>query len=436
MTTDLPSDIDAEKGIIGSIFCDPDKSLPEVSEHITPAHIHSPALKTILTAIMSLWEARKAVDLITVSGHLKQEGTLDAAGGAHKIAELYGFPTASNLSTYIESIREKYVLRQIISIGMEMITRAKTHNIISSTPYELLDDLSRQITEISNKSTSKKRRTMRDLANDKIDRMSEDHVEAIQLRTGLRGIDSKSPISLGDMILVAGERKAGKSILALNIALSVSQKNRIAVFSLEDGADSLVDRIMSNLCKIPTGKHKLTGVTIGENSMLIKGIEILSSLNMQIYDDVYDLAAIVANIRREKLQHPDLAAIVIDYAQLVRFTGKKTDNREQIIATISRTLRLIGLELKVAIILLTQLNKDGETRESKALEQDCTAMFRVDKTGEDEDENTKRLISIPFQRNGQSGIAFPVSFRGEYALFTDCEDVSIHAPARGATAHR
>src|SRR5690606_35862480 len=134
---------------------------------------------------------------------------------------------------------------------------------------------------------------------------------------------------------------------------------------------------------------------------------------LSIRDDTYDVSGIQAVSRQEKAKHPDLSCIVIDYAQLIRVKVAKGASREVEVATVSRAIRLLAMELRVAILFLCQLNKEGETRESKSLEQDCTAMWKVNKT-----ENERvREIEIPFQRNGESGVGFRLTYYGELSRF-------------------
>ena len=413
-----PQNIAAEFGIIGSILKDPNQTLHIALEKVNPLSFHHPAHQIIFSGILELWQARQPLDLITVSTFFREKQTFDEIGGFDYMLKLFDFPTAANIGTYIEEVREKFILRQLIQIGENVAFRAHEPE---AEPSELLNQVSAAITEIASSFRKLERKTMKQLAYDKADRMESNDIDSNTLETGIASLDRKSPICLGSMPLIAGERKAGKSMLALNIALNISKKGRVVYFSLEDCAIQVADRIFSNLSRLPLFRHKSTGLNNGELNQASGAIDRMSTLNMQIYDDVYDLGGICANIRREKMQHPETAAVVVDYAQLVTFTGKKSDNREQIVATISRTFRQMAIELKIAIILLTQLNQDGATRESKALEQDATAMIRVDRVGDDEEDNGKRLIVIPWQRNGTSGVTFPISFRGEIATFTEME---------------
>jgi replicative DNA helicase len=144
----------------------------------------------------------------------------------------------------------------------------------------------------------------------------------------------------------------------------------------------------------------------------------MSAWKFTLRSDVYDLASIVAVSRMTKTRYPDLAAIFVDYAQLVRGERRKGDSREQEVAGVSRTLRLLGIELNAAVILLSQLNADGATRESTSLEKDTTAIWKL-LAREDENE---RLFFIPRQRDGESNVGRPIAFFGAEARVENLAD--------------
>ena len=200
----------------------------------------------------------------------------------------------------------------------------------------------------------------------------------------------------------------GKSILALSIAANITRNGvPVLYFSLEDRLPKVVDRLFAGVSRVPIVKHTSQRINC---QVAVETAEKLLGLPFEIRDDVYDLHKIIAVARRERAKH-NTGLIVVDYAQLVRATGAETRREE--VEKVSRELRLLAMELHVPLLLLCQLNKDGEARESKALEMDATAMWRVDKTSEV--ENGERRLAIPWQRNGESGIAATVAFLGSLA---------------------
>ena len=153
----------------------------------------------------------------------------------------------------------------------------------------------------------------------------------------------------------------------------------------------------------------------------------MSKWHATIRDDVTTIADILAVSRAEKAVNPALSAIFVDYLQLVRGERRKTDNRETEVAGISRSLRLLGMELNVPVFALSQTNKEGDTRESKAIEMDATAIWRIEripapKARHDDPEtyvDNLRAFVIPIQRNGESGVFFRTSFLGSIARMED-----------------
>jgi replicative DNA helicase len=209
------------------------------------------------------------------------------------------------------------------------------------------------------------------------------------------------------MPLLTGERKSGKSITALTIAKNVAHDGgSVLYFSLESPFPEIMDRLYAGESRIPMGLHHHTRLNEEQAAKACKAAESLGKLVFDIRDDVYDLSTMVAIIRQS-----EATLVIADYAQLIR-PNLKDSNREQEVAKISRTLRLIAMETKKPIILLSQLNEQGRSRESRALEQDTTANWNI---VFDEDEPNERTIEIPYQRNGESGIRFKVAFLGSIA---------------------
>lgn len=248
---------------------------------------------------------------------------------------------------------------------------------------------------------------------EKLERMESGEPDADVLRTGISGLDKHSPLRLGDMPLIVGERKAGKSILSLTVAINTCRDNAgVLYFSLEDKEPKLIDRIFAGASRIPMDRHHLKLMTQADFAAMRRTVTDLPKTDFVIRDDVQDLGSILAVARQEKSAQPNLQLIVVDYAQLVCAPVRKSDSREREVAMVSRSLRLLAMELNVALLLLSQLNKDGESRESRALEQDATACWQLNTV---EDQHSRRTLSIPWQRNGESGVFFPVTFLGHIA---------------------
>lgn len=426
----LPQAIDSERGVLSSFLLSPVAVGAICAErHVGTSHFASPQHAEIFSHISEMWHESKSIDFITLTQRLRDKGALDQCGGPAYVTELFTYlPTAANLSNYLEAVEDKRVLREIVTICAEHV---ETAHAAQDDPRGLLDGLALRISGISAPAVSRTM-TLRQALTDKLRRIEDDQPEKDAVLTGLTQIDHKSPLRLGDMPLISGERKSGKSILALTIARNVAlNAGPVLYFSLEDSMPKVTDRLVAAEAAIPIVRHSAKTLNEGDMPRLHRSIAVLKDLPLVIRDDCYDLSAIVAVSRQQKTVTPSLKMIVVDYGQLVRVVLGKGANREQEMATVSRAMRLLSMELQVVVLVVVQLNKDGDTRESKSWEQDCTAMWKLVMLAEDDpSRNTTRVLTVPFQRNGESGIGFKVAFLGHIARVenhTDQEPNELHA---------
>lgn len=414
----LPQSPDAEKGLLGSILLSPDEVLSECAEHgITPEHFHIPSHGLTFRHCMEMWREGDRLDFITLTQWLKDRNELDACGGAAYITELFTFmPTAANFRQYAEVMREKHIARRLIATCAQSASRCYDEQAEIVT---ILHECLASVGEIA-APTNKKRRTFKQAVMDKLDRLENDEPDTQAIKTGIAKLDDLSPLRKGSMPLITGARKAGKSTLAITIAKNVlKSKYGVLYFSLEDPENEVIDRLFAGESRIPIIRHTTKLMQENEFSNATNALNSLADLNMIIRDDVYDIDKIVAVSKRAKAENPNLELIVVDYAQLVRANTKKGANREQEVSSVSRALRLMSMELKTATAVLSQQNEDGKSRDSRALEQDATACWEVKPI---KDSNNKRLIAIPWQRGGESNIAFPVSYQGHIYRMEDLSE--------------
>jgi len=422
----LPQSVDSERGLLSSFLLSPKQMGGFCAEKgIMPERFHLPAHAEIFSVLMKLWQDDKPIDFIILTEAMREVGRLDYVGGPAFITELFTFlPTAANASYYEEITKEKHTLREIIRICTEYAARSYEDTADANA---LLSSLASELAQVTTQSAEKKPRTFKQALFEKIDRIGSGEPDADVICTGLHLLDKHSPLRAGDMPLVSGEKKSGKSICALTIATNVVRQGLpVLYFSLEDREAKVVDRIFAGVSRIPSMRHHTSLMSEGDVQRSMAAVHELANAPFLLRDDVFDLAGITAVARQAKTRHPALALIVVDYAQLVRGNRGKTDNREQEVANVSRTLRLLSMELNCALLLLCQLNSTGETRESRALEQDCTAMWKITKPKNEDEENSKRLIVVEYQRNGEANIAVPVAFLGSIARM---ENVAQEAAA-------
>lgn len=423
----LPCDEEAEQAILGSIFLKPDMVLSEMVGRIKPEHFNVPANATIYKEMLRLWSASKPIDAILITTELRDKGLLEFVGGPQYITSLYcSVPTAANASYYIETIIEKYILRKMLATCRDYDRRCNDH---PEDPRALLGAMASELAGIED-IKMENRKTMKDLTIDKIDQLENGTVDSGIIPSGYRLIDKYSPLREHGYIILAAPAKTGKTTLATNILKNVAESGIPSVyFSLETAQSDIYDLLFSNESKIPAYRQ-----FVGEGGMTQRDMERmgfasskLSIMKIDIVADIFDIGGICAFVKKWKTQNPDGKLVVVDYVQLVKGSQQKGGNREQEVAEVSRTLRMLSMELDISIIALSQLNEAGETRESKSLQQDCTALWKLlhlfkettNRNDEPEEELDKRLLMIDFQRKGPSKKTFPVAFIGETATVAE-----------------
>lgn len=408
----LPFAEEAEKGCLGCAI-QQKAALSRLVEKCDERDFFNPSNREIFEQLSMIYNAQKEIDCITFTQHLRDFMLLETVGGVSYVTELatLNAPMAM-LDNYIQILKDKTLLRTVITSCSEAITKSRLEQAeVDTTLAEIQLSLgglkSFQFVE---------ERTLADEVDDKVERMQTGTPDAHIIRTWIKELDHYSPLCIGDMPLIVGERKSGKSILALSIMenICISQKRPGVYFSLEDRKPKVVDRIFAGVSKIPMHRHHVSKMTEEEITKAADAALKIRSSGLIVHDDAFDLSVIVSIAMQELVRHHDLAVICIDYAQLIRTPETKREtNRQEDVASISRTFRRLSMETGVPIILLSQLNEKGSTRESRALEQDATACWQI--SAPDEEKPNSRSITIPYQRNGESGVSFPITFRGEIA---------------------
>lgn len=360
----------------------------------------------VFKAIKTLWTKGELCVWASIAELLRADGMFDDNSGQEFYELERACPIPSASQRMIDILREKASQRALIGACQRNEALAWDETDVPSLLAKAMKDVSDAANIGTVRVTKKFHEHVHDYARSLIEADGVDDT----LKTGIEKLDRMSPLRRGDMPIIAGERKAGKSILSLTIALRLAEKWPVIYFSLEDKIPKLMRRFVANASKVPANCHRQPSTA--QDMQMAAGMSRLQKMNLILHDDLFDLHSIVGATRQAKAQHPSLVVAVIDYAQLVRGVRAKGDTRESEVANTSRTLRLLGMELNIAILLLSQLNKDGDTRESKALEQDTTAMWKLALV---EDEPLIRTLEIPFQRDGDSGIGFRVAFLGDRA---------------------
>ena len=400
----LPQSQDAELGVLGSILLVPGQVMGEcVEKKITPEHFHIPAHATIFEVLREMYDSRKPIDFILLTQLLRDRQLLDKVGGPAFITSLFTFvPTAANSSYYIEILKEKHTLRQVIV----------TCNEFSSRSYEeqedvdsFLDQVETKVFKIAQERLGDREFRIKDSvmeALENIEKLYDRKGEITGLPTGFADLDKMTDgMHSSEMIVIAARPSMGKTALAMNIAehVSVAAGHAVAIFSLEMSSQQLVQRLLCSRAKVNLGKVRDGFMADRDFHNLTEAASKLADSKIFI-DDTAGLSILElrAKSRRMKAQH-DIQLIVIDYLQLLHSTARRSqDNRQQEIADISSGIKALAKELNVPVIVLAQLNRElekdksrkprlSDLRESGAIEQDADLVGLLYKpsSGEDED---------------------------------------------------
>ncbi|HEN2580139.1 TPA: replicative DNA helicase [Streptococcus agalactiae] len=434
-----PQDLLAEQAVLGSIFISPEK-LIMVREFISPDDFYKYSHKVIFRAMITLADRNDAIDAATVRNILDDQGDLQNIGGLGYIVELVNsVPTSANAEFYAKIVSEKAMLRDIISKLTDTVNMAYEGNdsdeIIATAEKALVD-----INEHSNRSGFRKISDVLKVNYENLELRSQQTSDVTGLPTGFRDLDRITTGLHPDQLIILAARPAvGKTAFVLNIAQNVGTKqNRpVAIFSLEMGAESLVDRMLAaegmvDSHSLRTGQltdQDWNNVTIAQGALADAPIYI---------DDTPGIKITEIRARSRKLsQEVDdgLGLIVIDYLQLI--SGTRPENRQQEVSEISRQLKILAKELKVPVIALSQLSRGVEQRQDKrpilsdiresgSIEQDADIvafLYRDDyyrREGEEAEEivedNTVEVI-LEKNRAGARGTV-KLMFQKEYNKFS------------------
>jgi len=437
----LPQDLDAEKGLLCSMLLSPREVLTDSVDQITEEAFYSPAHASIFRVLVEMWSSQKQIDVITLTSRLRDLGLLDAVGGPGAVTELIGFvPTSANAPHYLEIVREKSLLRRMITACTS--SAARCYDEQGDVP-QLMDDVERDIFSIAENRFTKSADGMHEQvmkAMENIEKMFAQRGQISGLATGFARLDQMTDgLHAGEMIIVAARPSMGKTALAMNIvehvALNPEGRKPVGVFSLEMSTEQLVQRMLCSRARVNMSKIRAGMLAHSEHIKLTDAASELSESPIFIDDtpglNILELRAKARRMRdRQKVE-----LIAIDYLQLCRSTTRRgQENRQIEISEISSGIKGLAKELGIPIIVLAQLNRQPEQRgggkprmsdlrESGSLEQDAdlvALLVRPEVYEEDEDARAelagKAELIIAKQRNGPVG-EVPLTFLREFTRF-------------------
>src|SRR3954462_6465921 len=435
----LPHSVEAEQGVLGSMLISPRDTIAECVEKINDEYFYVPAHRTIYDVLVALWNIGQGIDLITFTQVLRDRNLLDSVGGAAAVTNLFTFvPTAANVQYYLEIVRDKYILRQIISAATESVRRAYEEQ---EEVDSLLDEVEQKIFDVGEDRFKGQMLSMKDHAMqaiETIEKLYERKGSITGISTGFVEFDRMtSGLHPSEMVVIAARPSMGKTALAMNIAeyVAINEKLAVGVFSLEMSSQQLVQRLLCSRARV--NLQRVRDGFLGERDFpsLTAAASKLAEAKMFIDDSAsLSILELRAKARRLKAQQ-DVSLIIVDYLQLLRSTTRRAqDNRQLEISEISAGLKALAKDLKIPVIVVAQLNRQPEQRtggkprlsdlrESGSIEQDADLVglpVRPEMYEEDEEARMEKAgeaeMIIAKQRNGPVG-EIPLTFLKEYTRF-------------------
>jgi replicative DNA helicase len=442
-----PHSNEAEQGVLGCIFLAPNECINECIEKFKAGAtvFYDLRHQVIYELLVEMHDKKEAIDLITVQQRLKDKGQLDAVGGLTYLATLPDVvPSAANLSYYINIVREKYILRKMISVCTDVVGRVYEHE---GEVDQLLDEVERDVLRISEERVESQSLAIKDVVHKAINRLEEYHANQgmlTGLTTGFPDLDKMTTgLHGGEMIVIAARPSMGKTSLAMNMAEAVAlDKNLpVGVFSLEMSAESLVLRMLCSRAKVNLRNIREGFFSERDFPKITHAASKLAAAPLYI-DDTAGLSILQLRAKARRMwQQYGIKLFVIDYLQLLHSTARRAENRQQEIADISNGVKALAKELDVPVIVLAQLNREMEKdknrkprmsdlRESGAIEQDADLIAMLYKPSvEDEDGPSIEQEAVPVnlliakQRNGPTGDV-NLTFLKTYTRFESAAKIS------------
>ena len=444
-----PQDLAAEQAVLGAIFLDSDR-LIEVKEFLSTDDFYKNAHKIIFRAMEHLSDNREAIDVLTVRSLLENQNDLETIGGIAYIAELAtATPTAANASYYAKIVAEKSLLRQLINKLTQSVEKAYSQE---DPAEDVLAEAEKSLIDVQQGRNTSSFRRISDVLSMNLDDLEERAKQKSTITGIATGYPALDAMTTGlheeELIILAARPAVGKTAFALNIAQSVGTKQdkTVAIFSLEMGAESLVNRMLAAEGTIESHNLRTGQLNDEEWNQYFIAMGTLSKASIYI-DDTPGIKITEIRARSRKLAQEtgNLGLIVIDYLQLISGTGR--ENRQQEVSEISRQLKILAKELKVPVIALSQLSRGVEQRQDKrpvlsdiresgSIEQDADIvafLYRddyYDRAGADDDDegfndvpevDNKVEVIIEKNRSGSRGTV-ELLFLKEYNKFASIDN--------------
>jgi replicative DNA helicase len=413
-----PQSPDAEVSVLGAMLLSPE-AVVRAMEILRPEDFYQEVHQLIFAAMLELFNQTRPIDIVTTGEQLRQRNQLEQVGGLAYLMELANMvPTAAHLEHYADVVRSSSVLRQIIGVATELVTSAYRAD---KGPQDILDQAQAALFQLAQHGNQEVARLQEVLMEtfSRLEMLYGSQGKLVGLPTGFTDLDRMTAgFQASDLIVVAARPSMGKTMLCLNLARHVALQQHVPVllFSLEMSREQLALRLLSAESEIE-GHRLRTGELDGQAwSKLSLALGRLGESPIYI-DDTPGISALElrAKARRLKAQQ-DIGLIIIDYMQLMQ--GRRSENRQQEISDISRSLKALARELHVPVVTLSQLSRAVESRndkrpmlsdlrESGAIEQDADLvafLYREDYYSKEADNPEITELIVAKQRNGPTGV--------------------------------
>jgi len=413
-----PQNLEAEESVIGAMMLS-SEAIADVVEILQPEDFYRGANARIYEALRGIYARGEPVDLITAVEVLKRQGTLDEVGGPLHLRDLVDqVPTPASAGHYARIVSQTALLRRLISAAADVMEMAYS---APEDPERVADEAEQRIYDVARREDKDEVAVLKDL----VDQAMID-LESIQNRdsaytglpSGFRDLDDlMSGLQPGNLIIIAARPGIGKSSLATNMARNVAVDGHpVALFSLEMSRFEIGMRLLCAEARVPWDRirNKRVGPTDWTN--VVHAAEVLHDVPLHIVDSGnVNIVDIRAKARRMRTGRTGLDLIIVDYLQLMTSPNtRRPDNRQQEVAEISRSLKLLAKELKIPVIALSQLNRNPESRadkrpqlsdlrESGSLEQDSDVVMFIHRDDADPEKKREAELIISKHRNGPTG---------------------------------
>ena len=429
-----PQALEAEEAVLGSMMIDEDAANKAISILGSSHYFYKDSHRKIFDAMLELMNNSNPIDTVSVSDELKKVKSLKSVGGIYYLTGLVDkVPTSARVETYAEIVKEKGMLRDLITTSHEISKKALD---AGDSVGSILDDAEQSIFNLTEQKDSKIYQHIEPILSSTVKRIEEiaaNHGSTIGVPSGIIDLDKLTAgFQKGDLIIIAGRPSMGKTALALTVArnAAIESKSPTAIFSLEMSSDQLGQRLLTSEARVdnshvrrgslPSGKWKNINIASGKLAQAPLYIDDTPALS------ILDLRSRARRLKRER----NIELIIVDYLQLMQ-GPKNSENRQNEISQITQSLKALAKELNIPVIALSQLSRAVEQRtkkepmlsdlrESGAIEQDADVVVFLYRPSvyEKEDQDLKGLayLIVAKQRNGPTG-RVTATFIDTYARF-------------------